>query len=135
MKRQAPGRLELWMNAGNLFYGPTTCWSQALREFLDEFITTPLTLVFGAMEDKKLEQMAAVLFPSARRLVLTQLANPRSAKVETVAGVAERLVDPDRVRTAETVADAIRIAKEITPDDEMICVTGSLYLIGEVHHY
>ena len=128
------GRLELWQERPAILFdgAHNPAGAQALREFIDEFIKTPMTLVFGAMEDKKLAQMASVLFPSATRLVLTQLDNPRSAKVETVAKVAERYVEPGRVRTAQTVGDAIRIAKEITPDEELICVTGSLYLIGEV---
>lgn len=129
-----PGRLECWEERPAILFdgAHNPAGARALREFLDEVITTPLTLVFGAMEDKKLEQMGSVLFPSATRLVLTQLDNPRSAKVETIAAVAQQFSEPDRVHAAQTVAEAIRIAKEITPDHELICVTGSLYLIGEV---
>ena len=42
----------------------------------------PVTLVFGAMRDKNLEQMAESLFPVARTLVLTRPDSPRSAAVE-----------------------------------------------------
>lgn len=129
-----PGRLELWEERPAILFdgAHNPAGARALREFLDEFISTPLTLVFGAMEDKKLEQMATVLFPTATRLVLTKLDNPRSAKVERLTAVAEQFVETNRVCAAQTVTEAIRIAKEITPDDELICITGSLYLIGEV---
>ena len=126
------GRLELWEGRpGLLFDGAhNPAGAKVLRKFLDEFITTPFTLVFGAMEDKKLEQMAAVLFPAAARLVLVEPDNPRAAKLETLNRLAERFSDSVSVRTAEGVEEAIMIAKRITPDNELICVTGSLYLIG-----
>ncbi|MGI8734912.1 MAG: bifunctional folylpolyglutamate synthase/dihydrofolate synthase [Pyrinomonadaceae bacterium] len=128
------GRLELWPgHPAVLFDGAhNPDGVQALREYFDEFITVPVTLIFGAMEDKNLEQMGEALFPAATRLVLTQLDNPRAATLETLERVAAQFVDSKRIRSASSVEDAIRIAKEMTPSDELICVTGSLYLIGEV---
>ena len=127
------GRLELWEGRpGFLFDGAhNPAGATVLQEFLDHFITTPFTLVFGGMEDKKLEQMAAVLFPAAARLVLVKPDNPRAAKLEMLNSLAERFSKSDSVRTAVDVEEAIIIAKRITPDNELICVTGSLYLIGE----
>lgn len=129
-----PGRLELWPGPPAILFdgAHNPDGVQALREYLDEFVSVPVTLVFGAMEDKKLEQMGEVLFPAATRLVLTQLDNPRSAKLEALERVARRFMKWQRVELAASVQDAIRMAKEITPADELICVTGSLYLVGEV---
>lgn len=129
-----PGRLELWPGSpAFLFDGAhNPAGARALREYLDEFVTVPVTLVFGAMEDKNLEQMASILFPAAKRLVITQPDNQRAAKVEILNKVAARLMEPQQIYSADSVADAIRIAKEITPADELICVSGSLYLIGEI---
>lgn len=128
------GRLEFWSGHPALLFdgAHNPAGALALREYLDEFVAGQVTLVFGAMEDKNLEQMAAVLFPAARRVVLTQPDNPRAATVETLNAVAARLVEPQETHSADSVAEAIRIAKEVTLDDELICVTGSLYLIGEV---
>ena len=132
-KAKHAGRLELWEGRpGLLFDGAhNPAGAKVLREFLDEFITTPFTLVFGAMEDKKLEQMASVLFPAAARLILVEPDNPRAAKLEMLNSLAQRFAEPENIRTARGVEEAIMIAKRITPDNELICVTGSLYLIGE----
>jgi dihydrofolate synthase/folylpolyglutamate synthase len=91
----------------------------------------PVTMVFGAMRDKDLEQMASILFPFARLLVLTKLDSVRSASVAELEKVAFPIVEPEKVISTVSVADAIRKAMEITPPNGLICFCGSLYLIGE----
>lgn len=133
-KANHPGRLELWEGRpAFLFDGAhNPSGAQALHDYLDEFVQKPVTLVFGAMRDKNLEQMAALLFPVVNHVVLTPLDNPRSATVETLQSVASSFIDPGKTSTASSATAAIRIAREVTPADGVICITGSLYLIGEV---
>jgi dihydrofolate synthase/folylpolyglutamate synthase len=104
----------------------------ALREFLQEFVHTPITFIFGAMRDKDLSEIAAQLFPLAHRLIFTQPDNPRAATPESLS----RLVPPDlhavQVTLAPDVFEALQAARTQTPRDGIICITGSLYLIGEV---
>jgi dihydrofolate synthase/folylpolyglutamate synthase len=84
------------------------------------------------MNDKRLEEIAAILFPAADRLILTQPDNLRAAEVERLQGLAERIVSGGKVIAARSVSEAVRQAKDITPADGLICVTGSIYLLGEV---
>jgi dihydrofolate synthase/folylpolyglutamate synthase len=127
------GRLELWETKPPfLFDGAhNVAGAQALRDYLDEFVRSPLTLVFGAMRDKNLDEMAAILFGAASQLVLTRSDNERAARIEKLREVASRVLDQGKISTADSVKDAIRIALNITPQNGLICVTGSLYLIGE----
>ena len=104
--------------------------AQALRVYLEEFNHRPLTLIFGAMRDKKLKRIGEVLFPLPDRLILTTIDNPRGAPVETLAPLAREYCRGE-VLTAESSAAAVRTAIAETPRDGLICVTGSLYLIGE----
>jgi dihydrofolate synthase/folylpolyglutamate synthase len=104
--------------------------AKALRNFLQEFGRQPLTIVFGTMRDKRINQVAESLFPLADELVLTEIDNPRSASLETLLSVAKKLRRPN-VRTAATSSEALKLAFEKTPKNGMICITGSLYLIGE----
>ncbi len=106
--------------------------ARVLREYLDEFVKEPLTLVFGAMSDKKLAEMAAILFPGVRYLVLTQPDNPRAAAVESLQTLAENFVSRERIFAVANVAEALKKAETLASTDGRICVTGSLYLIGEV---
>jgi dihydrofolate synthase/folylpolyglutamate synthase len=106
--------------------------ARMLRDYLDEFVKEPLTLIFGAMRDKKLAAMAEILFPGVRFLVLTQPDNPRSASVESLQTLAENFVPRDRMFAVRNVSEALKHAEALTSPDGRICVTGSLYLVGEV---
>jgi dihydrofolate synthase / folylpolyglutamate synthase len=105
--------------------------ARALRNYLEEFEHGPLTLIFGAMSDKRLDQIAEILFPPADRLILTTVANPRSALLETLAPLAKQFARGVVIETHSS-AEAMRVAIAQTPKDGLICVTGSLYLIGEL---
>src|ERR1700752_2069520 len=122
---QHAGRLEL-IGSFLLDGAHNPAGAQALRNYLDESGGHPLTMIFGAMRDKKLDQIAEILFPIADLLILTPIDNPRSAGVETLALLAHRTV----IKTSSS-AEAVRIAIAQTPKDGLICITGSLYLIGE----
>jgi dihydrofolate synthase/folylpolyglutamate synthase len=105
--------------------------AKSLRDYLNEFAARPLTLVFGAMRDKQLEQMAEILFPCADTLILTTIKNPRSASIERLQEVADRFAR-GRVLTNESSSAALRIAEAETPPEGLICIAGSLYLVGEL---
>jgi dihydrofolate synthase/folylpolyglutamate synthase len=128
------GRLELKRAGANLllFDGAhNAAGALSLREFLDEFVKAPITLVFGAMRDKDLTEIAATLFPVARQLILTQMANPRSATTEALARLVPPGLDSSRITLAPSVKEALSMARAQTAATGLICVTGSLYLIGE----
>ncbi|HKQ51380.1 MAG TPA: Mur ligase family protein [Pyrinomonadaceae bacterium] len=129
------GRLELRRFSGHdlLFDGAhNAAGARALRDFLDEFVRAPVTLLFGAMRDKDLTEIAAALFPAAHHLILTQPANPRAAAPETLARLVPHGFDSSRITLAPSAAEAVNIARAQTPSAGIICVTGSLYLVGEV---
>lgn len=128
-----PGRLEMIPHQPPFLldgaHNPAGC--QSLREYLDEFAPRPLTLVFGAMRDKQLDQIGEILFPIAELLILTPVKNPRAASIDMLQPVAHRFASGNVVE-AQSSADALRIATERTPSHGLICVAGSLYLIGEI---
>jgi dihydrofolate synthase / folylpolyglutamate synthase len=132
-----PGRLELWEGPPQILFdgAHNPAAARALREYLDEFVTQPITMILGAMRDKALTEMAAVLFPVADQLILTELDNPRAASLEML-----RLAVPGdfaeaSVHRASSADEALRIAKTLTPANGLICVTGSLYLVGAVQKF
>jgi dihydrofolate synthase/folylpolyglutamate synthase len=84
------------------------------------------------MRDKDLGEIAATLFPAAHRLILTRPANPRAATLDTLEPLAASLVAQVSPISAPTPAEALRAAEASTPGEGIICVTGSLYLVGEV---
>ncbi|MCA1567990.1 MAG: bifunctional folylpolyglutamate synthase/dihydrofolate synthase [Acidobacteria bacterium] len=128
------GRLELIAGQPSLLFdgAHNAAGARALRDYLDEFARAPVTLVFGAMRDKDLGEIAATIFPAADKLILTRPTNPRAATLDALASLAAtRDVNRPPILT-ETPAGALRAAVECTPPGGIICVTGSLYLVGEV---
>lgn len=129
-----PGRLELHVGQPSLMFdgAHNPSGARALRDYLDRFVKMPLTLVFGAMSDKRLEEIAAILFPIADRLILTRPDNPRAAAVDKLQVLAEAILERDKIISTRSVGEAIQNAQEVTRADGLICVTGSLYLVGEI---
>jgi len=76
--------------------------------------------------------MAAVLCPGVNYLILTQPDNPRAATVESLHTLAENFVESERIFAVANVSEALEKAETVTSADGRICVTGSLYLVGEV---
>ena len=129
-----PGRLELWTGQPAILFdgAHNPAAALALRYYLDEFIKQPITMIFGAMRDKALLGMASTLFPKANELILTKLDNPRAATIEMLMAAVPENFDKARVLQALSVAEALQLAREVTPPDGLVCVTGSLYLVGAV---
>jgi dihydrofolate synthase/folylpolyglutamate synthase len=129
-----PGRLELWDGKPRLLFdgAHNPAGAAALREYLDEFVTSPVTIVFGAMRDKNLAEMAGILFPCAHRLILAQPDNLRSATTETLRQYVSNTIADGEVLLEPFATRAIQRACELTPADGLVCVTGSLYLVGEI---
>ncbi len=127
------GRLEIWNTKPRMLFdgahNPSA--AQALRNYLDEFVKQPITMIFGAMRDKALDEMASILFPIANELILTEVNNPRSATASDLQSVASKSKPLCRPHLASSPEDALRIAKEVCGSKALICITGSLYLVGE----
>jgi len=87
------------------------------------------------MVDKQLDEMAATLFPIAGHLILTQPRNPRSARVEDLRRLAEKYAPEASIEMVRESDTAIESAISSNAPHSIICVTGSLYLVGEVREW
>jgi len=128
-----PGRLELISNEHSFLIdgAHNPAGARSLRAYLDEFAPRPLTLVFGAMRDKQLDEIGKILFPRADVLVLTTINNPRSATLEMLRAVADRFAR-GKILTSGSSAAALNLGRQETPTEGLICIAGSLYLVGEL---
>jgi dihydrofolate synthase/folylpolyglutamate synthase len=132
-----PGRLESWngLAPAILFDGAhNPAAAQVLRDYLDEFVPQPITMIFGAMRDKPLDEIASILFPTVRDVILTEFDNPRAATINGLKAAVPRNFDQTKLHEARSGTEALRIAHEITTAASLILITGSLYLVGEVQH-
>ena len=109
-------------------HNPAGAW--ALRSALSErYGDRPLVFVFGAMRDKAISEITAILFPLAERVVATRPSNPRAASPEEIEQAGSRA--GTEVEAVTDVAEAIERARILAGRDEVIVLTGSIYLVGE----
>jgi dihydrofolate synthase/folylpolyglutamate synthase len=101
-----------------------------LKKYIEDFAPKPLTLVFGAMKDKAIKEMANLLFPLARRVIVTRVPYARSASPEEIMAVApefkaKALLEPD-------VKKALLRALALAERSGLVLAAGSLFLVGEI---
>jgi dihydrofolate synthase / folylpolyglutamate synthase len=88
-----------------------------------------LIVVMGASLDKDVPGMAREIAPLADVFIATRSAHPRSVETEALAGEARQY--PAVVREVGDVASALRLALTIADKDDLICATGSLFVVAE----
>jgi dihydrofolate synthase / folylpolyglutamate synthase len=109
-------------------HNPAGAW--ALRSALSErYDDRPLIFVFGAMRDKAISEMTEILFPLAVRVIATRPANPRSAAPEEIQQAGSRT--GAEIEAENDVGRALDRAGSRAPENAVIVITGSIYLVGE----
>ncbi len=90
-----------------------------------------MVMVFGCAADKDIEGMMAQIATGADKMIFTRAGtNARAAKPEDLAEVYER--HSGRVgQIADNLTDAIRTANSAVSREDIICICGSFYLVGE----
>ncbi|HKX33587.1 MAG TPA: folylpolyglutamate synthase/dihydrofolate synthase family protein [Blastocatellia bacterium] len=107
---------------------------RAVCEFLlDHCSSFPLTLIFGVMADKEIEEMIDLLFPLMQRILVTRPQNQRAAQPEVIADIAAR--SNQDVLCVQESREALAEALQLTPSNGLICVCGSLFLVGEIKRW
>jgi dihydrofolate synthase/folylpolyglutamate synthase len=92
-----------------------------------------LILVIGILKDKAWKAMLRNVVPLADRVILTRPEYERAADPELLASFA-RSIKKD-VRVVSRLPDAISLALEEASPGDAVCVTGSLYTVGEAKAY
>jgi dihydrofolate synthase/folylpolyglutamate synthase len=103
---------------------------QALRQY---FTFEKAIVIFGASSDKNVAEMAAELASFPERVIISQSHHPRAVAGEQLA--AEFSSKDIASETSENVASAMERALSIAGPEDLICATGSLFLVAEVMEY
>jgi dihydrofolate synthase/folylpolyglutamate synthase len=88
-----------------------------------------IILIIGILQDKDYGGIIASLAPLADHVVVTKPQYSRAMEVRTLASEIRKL--HGFVATAETVGEAIAIARDEASPDDLVLVTGSLYMVGD----
>jgi dihydrofolate synthase/folylpolyglutamate synthase len=89
-----------------------------------------LILIIAMMKDKNIEGCLAALLPLAHIVICTQIEHARSA---TVPMLQHKIHQKGlAVHGVATPSDAVALATRLADPQDLICVTGSLFLVGAV---
>ncbi len=131
-----PGRLERLQEHPTVFldgaHNPSGA-TQLLAFWKENLQGHRILLVYGAMRDKAVDEIAGLLFPAADLVILTQPLQPRAISAPLLAEMTGHLAKSSLV--IPDPAEALRHALDIASPDDAIFATGSLYLVGDLRSY
>jgi len=87
------------------------------------------------LKDKDLQSMVSLIIPISDVIIVTKSANPRAADPQTLMKMIQGLNKDTNIFIEDSVPLAIDHAKRIAGQKDLICVTGSLFTVGEARSY
>jgi dihydrofolate synthase / folylpolyglutamate synthase len=131
-----PGRLEKVQLDPDVYldgaHNPSA--ARALATFLEQNLADrKIWLVFGALRDKAVDEIAGVLFPHAAEVIFTQ---PRTTRAISVSQLAE--ITSHHAAHFTVIPEpeaALGYALDRADANDAVIVAGSLYLVGQLRHY
>ena len=103
---------------------------KALKHSLENFFSYKrLVLIWGAMADKDLQSTLEEIAPLADMIIFTRPESERSATTDQLKALLPAGMR-DKAVPANSVNEAIARATETATADDLICIAGSLYLVG-----
>jgi dihydrofolate synthase / folylpolyglutamate synthase len=105
---------------------------RALMKTIGQYLQyDSLIVVFGCAADKDIEPMLRAISMAADKVIFTRASgNQRAASPESLAK-GYRQIDDKPAMVAETLTQALEMAKRSSASGDVVCITGSFYLVGE----
>jgi dihydrofolate synthase/folylpolyglutamate synthase len=125
-----PGRLELVARDPEIILdgAHNPAGARALAAYIHRFYAgRRVWLIYGTMRDKAVDEVAAALFPAATEIIATAPHYSRALNPETLS----RVWTDDNLRTAPDLTAALTILHEEARKEDVVFITGSLFLVGE----
>ena len=94
-----------------------------------------LVLVFGVLSDKDVESMVSLVLPVSDVVIFTKSKNPRACNPKTLHNIAKKKGMEKEMYNFSTIPQALDFAHELLQKDDLLCITGSLFTVGEARSY
>ena len=88
-----------------------------------------MVVIFGCQQDKDVMGMLHHIKLGADKAIFTQTGSPRSCDPQELASMYVEHTGK-MAQTADSLAEALEIAERAVGTDDLICITGSFYLVG-----
>ena len=127
-----PGRLQLIIqNSGRkilLDGAHNAAGAETLASVLTkDFPETSPALILGVLQDKDVEAITRILAPLASKILSVPVSSQRTAPPTELQVACQRANPSSQSVICRSVAEAL----ELTANEPLVLVTGSLYLVGE----
>src|SRR5271163_1061081 len=131
-----PGRLERLATQPDLYldgaHNPAGA-RELLKFWKENYDGRRIFLVYGAMRDKAVDEISGLLFPHATAVVLTEPSQPRAISASLLAEITSH--DAQETVIVRDPREALEAALQLASPRDVVFVTGSLYLVGELRAY
>jgi dihydrofolate synthase/folylpolyglutamate synthase len=127
-----PGRLEIVRQSPKVILdgAHNLMAARALAHHLrTRYASRRITMVVGILDDKPSEAILKDLASASQRMVVTQPKIDRANSANRLSKLAKTYLAD--VTTIRDVASAVRHALKTSKKDDVICIAGSLYVVGE----
>jgi dihydrofolate synthase/folylpolyglutamate synthase len=132
IKTSWPGRLEIVSEHPMIILdgAHNLMAARELAKFLgDNLAQRPITLVVGILDDKPYQSMLKSLLPVCSRVIVTRAKTDRALDPRRLFETAKKTLSD--VRIVSDVAQAFKQAVADADFNDVICIAGSLYVVGE----
>jgi dihydrofolate synthase/folylpolyglutamate synthase len=106
-----------------------------VKTIREDFSDYRLILVLGVLKDKDIKTMASTIVPISDEVIVTKSGNPRAADPQMLQEMLKASDANKNVVVEDSIPRAIDHAKHIAKQKDLICVTGSLFTVGEARGY
>jgi dihydrofolate synthase / folylpolyglutamate synthase len=108
--------------------------ARELAHFVEESLKGKrIFLLYGALRDKAVDEVAGLLFPLAAEVLITAPSTSRAISALQLEEIAAHYAN--KSTTIADAEEAIEYALSKASPDDVIFITGSLYLVGQLRHY
>ncbi len=108
-------------------YSGVTALCDALKTY---FSDKKIIIVMAMLKDKEYEKCVKALSPLAHTFITTEADNPRKTSAQELADTVKKYTK--NVYAQPDVNKALDLAKSLYDNNSVICICGSLYLLGDV---
>ena len=103
----------------------------ALKETIQNYFKDKkITFVVGVLKDKEYKKMMDIILPFVHKIVITEPDSKRKLNADSLKSLIICYDKP--IYECKEIKEALKCAKKITDEKDVICCAGSLYMVGKI---
>ena len=133
-----PGRMEILSENPKILldgaHNPTAM--EQLKITLEkDFQFNKLILILGILKDKDFKKMISFIAPISDVIIVTKSNNIRACEPSVLKDAINKIGYKNNVFIIDSIPDGIKYAKSKANKNDIICISGSLYTVGEARDH